>query len=476
VRSHRGRRPAVAPGRSSLRPAPAAAARLAGSKSASFPGRNALIGLAALGALIVLFGWASATGSQPIVSLADGLNAAGRVTGLLGTYLVLWQLLLMARVPALERAVGMESLLRLHRLNAYAALSLIVAHAVFQTAGYAVANHLGPMTQLSSFISGFEGMLMAVVALGLMLLVTILSMAAAKRRIAYQTWYFIHLYAYLAVALATVHELAIGTDFLGRPWYTAYWVALYAVTATLLLWFRVGAPFRLLGRHRLRVARVEREANGISSLYLQGRNLAQFHLQPGQFMLWRFLDRERWWEAHPFSVSSLPNPRFIRLTVRASGDFSRRLSKVVPGTPVMLEGPFGRFTAGSSEAEKVLLIAGGIGITPIRPLAEHLAREGREVRVLYRCQRERELAFRAEFDQLSAELPLTVDYLVGEQVPGDSRRGHWSDAAALSRRVPDVQEREVYLCGPQGLMDKLLRSLTTLSLAPAQVHVEAFRF
>jgi predicted ferric reductase len=318
--------------------------------------------------LIIVFWWTT-SGSQPPASSGEALNAIGRVTALVGTYLVLVQLLLLARVPWLEQAFGMERLLVFHRWNAYASLGLISAHVAFQTAGYASINGLGFFDQLGDFIAHYDGLLGAVIAFALLIGVTGLSVGVVRRLLAYQTWYFIHLYVYIAVALAFAHQLATGVDFISNSAFQAYWWALYAVVVGCLLYFRLLQPLLRLRRHRFRVERIEREATGSVSIYISGRELRAFTFQPGQFAIWRFLDGRRWWEAHPFTLSTLPNDRRLRLTVKASGDFSSRISSLRRGTPVLVEGPFGHFTADAAAASKVLLIAGGIGVTPLRALA-----------------------------------------------------------------------------------------------------------
>ena len=430
--------------------------------------------LCALNALVITGFWWHTLGALPIHRPADAINAIGRLTGLLGTYMVLWQLVLMARLPWIERAFGMERVIVVHRLNAYLSLGLILVHGVLQTIGYMLVDGLSFMGQLGDFVSGYQGMLAAIVGLLLMILVAGLSVAVARRRLSYQTWYFIHLYAYLAVAIAFSHEILLGADFINSPLFVAYWVVLYVLVAGALLGFRVGLPVYRLGHHGLRVERVVREAHGAVSIYIQGRHLEDLNYAGGQFMLWRFLDRQRWWEAHPYSLSLPPNRTHLRLTVRGLGDFSAALAGIRPGTPVMVEGPFGHFTAERCQSLKALLVAGGIGITPIRCLAEELAGRGVDVRVVYSCRRERDFALRDELERLESSLGVEVDFLVDEK--RQRRQTDWFRAGNLRRLVPDVAERELYLCGPDGLTRELLRSADQLRIPGSRIHTEAFRF
>ncbi|HEY7199722.1 MAG TPA: ferric reductase-like transmembrane domain-containing protein [Candidatus Dormibacteraeota bacterium] len=421
-------------------------------------------------ALIVLAFWWASTGTQPMRGPGDALNAVGRVTGLLGTYLVLWQLLLMTRQPWLDAAFGLDRLAVLHRWNGYLALSLLLAHTVFQTLGYQLLDGLGTIPQLADFVTAYDGVLPAIAGLALLVLVVGISITVTRRRLAYETWYFVHLYTYLGIALAFAHEIAVGADFIANRAFTAYWLLLYAVVIACLLWFRLALPLLRYRRHRFRVERVVRETPAVVSIYIGGRDLWSLPVEAGQFMLWRFLDRERWWQAHPFSLSLPPGSRHLRLTVKRIGDFSGGVSTLRPGTPVLVEGPFGSFTERSCVRAKVLLVAGGVGITPLRALVERLAALGKDVCLLYRCGGEQEIIFRDELERIAEAPNVRVEYLLGDRRRGDPLR-----RSALRQLVPDVARRDVYVCGPPGMTRLVLDGLHRLGVPPGQVRWEAFR-
>ena len=427
-----------------------------------------------LNAVVILGFWWFSTGFEITRTASDAFNGLGRVTGLLGTYLVLWQLLFMARLPWLERAFGLERMAVLHKWNGYFAIGLLIGHAVFQTLGYQIGDGKDVAGQLADFISSYQGLLAAIVSLGLFVAVVVLSVTIAARRLAYETWYFIHLYAYLAVALAFSHQLATGVDFAGNPAFVWYWCGLYVLVGGSLLLYRVVGPLATYGRHRFRVQSVEREARGVFSVYISGRNLHQFEAEAGQFAIWRFLDGKRWWQAHPFSISAIPDGRRLRITVKNIGDFTAGIHTLKPGTPILIDGPFGKFTERPTNP-KVLLIAGGIGITPIRPLAEEMAADGFDVRVLYRAHNEGDIVFKKEIDALSAEYGVRVDYLLTQAGGRQSRRDTWFSTATLARLVPDLKQRVVYVCGPVGMMAAVIKSLGALGVPPDQIRTEVFR-
>lgn len=428
----------------------------------------------AVNALVIVAFWWLSSGFEMGRTDSDALNGIGRVTGLLGTYVVLWQLLFMARMPWLERAFGLERMVVLHKWNGYLALSLLIAHAVFQTLGYQLGDGKNVAAQLADFVTSYEGMLAAIVALVLMIAIVVLSITLARRRLAYETWYFIHLYAYLAVVLAFSHQLATGVDFAGNPAFVWYWCGLYVLVGAALVLYRVVAPLVMYTRHRFRVQSVEKEAKGVFSVYIAGRDLDRFGAEAGQFAIWRFLDRKRWWQAHPFSISAIPDGRRLRMTVKNIGDFTSAIHNLKPGTPVLVEGPFGKFTERPAN-RKVLLVAGGIGITPIRPLAEEMAADGFDVRVLYRAHNEGDVVFRKEMDALSTDHGVRVDYLLTQAGGRQMSREGWFSARALARLVPDVTERVVYVCGPSGMTATVVRSLEELGVAQDNIRTEVFR-
>jgi predicted ferric reductase len=434
----------------------------------------AYVVFAANAVIIVGFWWFS-SGFEITRNASDLFNGIGRVTGLLGTYLVLWQLLFMARLPWLEHAFGLERMAVLHKWNGYLAIGLLIGHAVFQTLGYQLGDGKNLVAQVADFIVSYQGLLAAIVALGLFVAVVVMSVTIARRGLAYETWYFIHLYAYLAVVLAFSHQLATGVDFAGNPAFVWYWCGLYVVVGGSLVLYRLVGPLASYRRHRFRVHAIEREARGVFSIYISGRDLDQFEAEAGQFAIWRFMDRKRWWQAHPFSISAVPNGRRLRITVKNIGDFTNDIHTLKPGTPILVDGPFGKFIERPKNS-KVLLIAGGIGITPIRPLAEEMAADGFDVRVLYRAHSEGDLVFKKELDALTTqEDSVRVDYLLTMAGSRRQARDAWFSPSSLAGLVPDIFDRVVYVCGPKGMMAVVRSSLEALGIPTDQIRTEVFR-
>jgi DMSO/TMAO reductase YedYZ heme-binding membrane subunit len=145
-----------------------------------------------------------------------------------------------------------------------------------------------------TLIEQYPGIITAIAGLVLLVGVAVSSAVLVRRRLRYETWHFIHLYAYLGVALAFSHQLATGTAFVGRPLARTYWTALYVATLAAIAGFRLVLPVVRSLRHDLRVVRVADEALGVVSVEIGGVGLDGLGARAGQFFTWRFLTRDRW--------------------------------------------------------------------------------------------------------------------------------------------------------------------------------------
>lgn len=435
--------------------------------------RDVLVLLTANGIFIALM-WVRHGGLEQLTTLGGALTAVGQLCALQGTYLALLGLVLMGRSPWLDEAFGLDGLARAHRWLGFATVWLIGVHVVSITVGYALGDGRTVVEEFVDFLATFPFVLWSLVGFGLFVVTGLLSMRWSRRRVSYETWFFLHLYAYLAIALAFLHQLFTGADFMHDRLAAAYWIGLYVLAVALVLVFRLGLPLAGSFRHRLVVSAVVPEAPGVTSIYLTGRDLDRLAIRSGQFLIVRFMMRDAWWRGHPFSISSAPNGRWLRITVKALGDHSAELQHVRVGTRVFFEGPYGVLTGARRTRRKVTLIAGGIGIAPIRALLESLPGRRGDLTLLYRASRPEDLVFRGELDLLAKHRGAAVRYLVGSR--RDNPPAPHLDAAALTRLVPDIAAQDIFLCGPDELMDAVETALRQAGVPRGQVHAERFSY
>jgi predicted ferric reductase len=429
-----------------------------------------VVGFLAANIILIVAMWVRHGGLDQLGTIAGLATAIGQLTALIGTFLSLIQLLLMSRAPWLDAAFGRDRLSFAHRWIGFATVWLIVGHAVFTTIGFAMSSGKSVLGEAWLLITTWDFVLMATVSLGLLIAVAITSVRLARRSMSYETWYGIHLYAYLAIALGFAHQLVVGTDFVDDRVARIYWIALYIGTIGTLIAFRFGAPIAANLRHRFRVANVVQEGPDVVSIYLTGHELESFAARAGQYLTIRFMTRG-WWRSHPYSLSADPNGRWLRVTIKDLGDDSARAFELPIGTHAIVEGAYGNLTTEQMTADRALLIAGGIGVTPLRAILEELAGLI-PVTLIYRARHRRDIVFGRELDILAQEPDCVIEYQVG------SRSGWGShdplSAGALERLVPDVAQREVYLCGPSGFMDAAQEAVLELGVPPRRIHQERF--
>ncbi len=399
------------------------------------------------------------------------LTAAGRITGMAAGFTLIVQVLMMSRVAWLEAWVGAHDLLRWHRSMGAYVLIMVLVHIACVVVGYADTDRTSVLHEGWTILTTFDDIVSATVATGILVAIAFTAIRAVRRRLPYELWHFLHLATYLILLLAYGHQFADGQELSRGGVAHWYWAGLYALAVACLVWGRAVEPLWFNLRHRLRVVDVVPESGDMFSIYVGGRRLDALEARAGQFFRWRFLTGGCWWQSHPFSLSAAPNRRFLRLTVGAVGDHTRRLRRLRPGTRVLVAGPSGTFTADRRTQPGALLIAGGSGIAPIRALMEEMPRG---TLVLYRASSAEDLVFRAELEALAWQRGMGIQYVLGSRHDSGPRR--LFTPAGMRELVPDVTRRDVYLCGPPGLVAAAVKALHRLKVPKRQIHLDPFEF
>jgi predicted ferric reductase len=418
----------------------------------------------------------AAGGPRQFGSLAATVTSLGIVAGLVGTDMVLLMLVLAARIPLIDRTVGHDRAMALHRTLGKPALYLLLGHGFLILVGYAAAARVNPIAEVVS-IWNLPDMPLAFVSIGLFVLVVVTSVVTVRRRFAYEFWHVIHLLSYFAVIFALPHQLSEGGVLAEGTAQRVYWIALYVVALGSIAVFRFGEPLVKSLRHDIRVSRVEAVGADVISLHLTGRHLESLKSAGGQFFVWRFWSGATWWHSHPISLSSVPRGTEVRVTVRSLGDGSRSLGMLLPGTRVWIEGPYGLFTDAARTAPKLAIVAAGIGITPVRALLEDSHLDPGEATILLRAGGENDRFLWDEMQQLADRSGARLYTMVG---PRPTQVETWMSERDVGRGVsmrsvfPELAASDLYVCGPQAWTDLVVEDARDAGIPAHQIHTERF--
>lgn len=420
-----------------------------------------LLGYLVLACLPVVLALAARPGSDEPLLEELGMGAA-----LLGFAMLALQPLLAGRFHWADRPVGHDALVRFHQGAAVLAAILLTAHPLLLSAGEG-------NWRLLTFDTSWQVWL-GKTALLLLLLGAAYAVLAHATRLQYQTWRRAHKGMVVVVILGFLHSVLLGHDF-EEPMVLVYWSALFAVAAGVFLWRNVAVC--LWARRRFRVADVHQGSHDTYTVRLEpadGKPLPARN--PGQFMFLTLLRPGRKSEEHPFTISASPTEGgSLAATIKQSGDFTDTIGQTSPGDEARVEHPFGRFSHVHHRPEKLVFLAGGVGITPIRSMLRCLADSGdtRPAVLIYGNKAEGDILFREELDALGANVRV-VHVLSEPDENWDGESGYVTREIIERHAGELLGEADVYLCGPPAMMDMLLDALGELGVPGARIHAERF--
>jgi predicted ferric reductase len=375
-----------------------------------------------------------------------------------------------ARTPLLEHAVGAGRLAHWHSVAGPMIIVLVLTHALTALVGWASLRGIGLGAALVEML-GWPGLLAATLGTVMLVLVGTASVRWLRRRLSYEQWHLVHLLCYLGVALGFTHQLA-GPALAGNRVLQIGWSLLYTYTYAMLIRYRVYQPLHQMWRHRLRVEQVIHESADVVSVVITGEHLDELRAEPGQFFRWRFMTPTMWLSAYPFSLSAPPTADRLRITVKARGTGSRGLLHLTAGTRVLAEGPYGAMTGNRRRRPRVLLIAGGVGIAPMRALFETFDLPGRDLTLIYRAATEDDLVLRAEIDEIARRRGAQVIYLVG---PSTDPRNQLN-LRTLRDYAGALRDLDIYLCASPRMSASIRDHLLQGGFPRRHLHEERFAF
>ncbi|MEO3858172.1 ferredoxin reductase family protein [Acrocarpospora sp. B8E8] len=382
-------------------------------------------------------------------------------------------------MPWVEQSWGHDLLAHRHRLLGYWSFWLMMAHVVLFAVSRAGDDRgEGPLRALYRLFVGASWMLLTSLGTFMIIVVVVTSIRVVRKRIRYESWHLIHLYAYLGMALAFPHQIFDGTHF-HDLWTQAFWWAMLLIALITTLIYRVYYPLRRSLRHRLHVAEVRRETPGVSSIVMEGRDLDRLRAKSGQFFIWRFLGGPGWTRGHLYTISAAPHPEKLRITIQAIGDGSGRATMIKPGTRVMIEGPYGTLTEDVRRHPRMVVIAAGVGITPFTGILADARYEPGEVTVIYRVSGIHNAIHLEELEELAQRRGIALHLLIGSRrAPGswfpDGTPSGRTDTRALTLLAPGIAGSDVFVCGPRKWNDLVRDSLKAAGVSKHDIHLEDY--
>jgi predicted ferric reductase len=390
--------------------------------------------------------------------------------GIVALSLLALQLLLPARLRLVAGPLGADVAVRLHRHLADVLVAAIAAHVALMVAGdranLALFDPLGAPWRAKAALASCVALTALIAS----------SVLRRRLRLTYARWRGLHVALGIgALGLGVIHAIGVDRYLTSGP-AGALTAALAAAGALAVVELRLLRP-RRLARRAYVLERVVPERGGAATLALRAEGHRGRPFRPGQFAWLKLADAPHALSEHPFSYSSsAARPARPTFTIKAYSGFSRRVPRLVPGTRVLVDGPHGSYRPRPS-AERFVLLAGGIGITPIISLLRGAADAGdrRRFMLLYGSLRWDEVTFREELERLRWRLELRVVHVLAEPPPGWQGETGFIDAALLERHLPpNLGGADVFVCGPPPMLAAALQGLERLGAEPEQVHAEQF--
>jgi predicted ferric reductase len=415
----------------------------------------------------LLFSWFGSAYLHEGGSVSGWFIFVGRITGLVAQIFILVELLLVSRISCIEKAFAFDKMNVLHRNIGMGLTFFMLTHPLFLILGYSKLTQVSSVEQFSSFLFQWDDVFNAFLGLFLIFWVGMLSMKFFRKKFSYEVWHAMHLLMYVGIILVFGHQLENGDTATGV--FSLYWFALNMSVFVLFFLYRFVKPIKQYFFHQFMIEQVIQENAQVTSILISGKHMEKFQFTPGQFIHVSFFTKGMW-QPHPFSLSAAPNGKNIRLTIKAIGDYTGKISGLKTGTKVFLEGPFGKFTSEVAHNNKYLFIAGGIGITPIRSMIENLSPQEADMVLLYANRTPSDVVFQSEL----AHYIKNCHYIYSAD-PTAVEKG-FIDEEKLNRLAGDFCERDIYVCGPPPMMKTLIPVLEKCGVKKSNIHFENFSY
>ncbi len=419
-----------------------------------------LFGAMALFVVIPIIFWIP--GFLAVTDFTDYPCAIGRILALIGFVLVLFQVALSSRLPWLERTLGLDKLLGVHRVVGVTGFSFMLSHPILHFSSDLLA--LGTVILKWPMIFGLTAFVVVLITAGSAILY-------GKLHLKYETWKGIHWFNFVVPPVIFIHSLLLGSDIASQPLLFIYWLflgALYVLLIASIIWDRIRVR-----QHPFQVVEVVQETHDTWSLHFKG---GPVNHKPGQFAVISLLHNGRATEPHPFTVISSPTSDDLAISVKAVGDFTSTIKDITTDDRAYIGGPYGSFSFLDHDAPNLVFIAGGIGITPFMSMLRYMVDKKLERNVLLKWgnKTEKDIAFRDELEKIAAVMPtLHVVHVLSNQLDWSGEKGY-VDLALLRKYLDGVANPQIFVCGPPVMMTKVIRALRQFNMPKKRIHYEQF--
>ncbi len=396
----------------------------------------------------------------------SNLNDLARVLGFTGFTILALQVALGSRIRLVDRPWGLDSAMRFHKWMGILAVLMLLVHPLFLLLSY---RRMG-WDRAFGVLRGVYG---GILALALLLAVVFFAIFIRKIGLDYQHWRIKHKFSTMCVlVLGFAHGLRQGQTMSG-PMRGYFW-GLFIAAAGIYLYRNIYVIF--WGRSRWKVTSVSPETHDTYTLALQPEGDKAPHYRPGQFVFLRLNRPGRQSEEHPFTLSSSPtHSPPLNVTIKESGDFTDTIAQTRPGDQALVDGPFGRFSFLLDSPESLILIAGGVGITPILSMLRYLrdTNDRRPCVLIFANKNEKDIIRREELQEMPENV--TVTHVLSS--PSDEWKGYtgFIDRNIIKACAGELLDKaDVYLCGPPPMMDTVTGELRALDIPRRRIHTERF--
>ena len=394
--------------------------------------------------------------------------------GFVGLSVLSLQFVLAARIHTVTAPYGIDRVLQFHRQITYVAIGLVLLHPILL---FVLDSRFVPLLNVWTSPLRAKFAVASVVAL---LVLFFTSVWRRRFRMSYESWQLMHsVLAVLVVATGLLHALLVGY-YISQPWEKGLWAAMTAGLVGLGIWVRIVKPLQRQ-RHKWRVLGVAAEPNSSYTVTLapDSPTVTPFSFRPGQFA-WLLTGSSTPFALtyHPFSISSsAEDTSRVSFTIKDTGDFTDAVSRLQSGDIIYVDGPWGEFTMDRHEGPGFVLIAAGIGVTPMLSMLKTLAdRDDRRPCWLFLGNRDQDsVACQGELDALTPRLDLEIVHVLSHAQPGWNGETGYLRAEIFDRHLPKGRARlQYFICGPPAMMRSSEEALAQLHIPRDHVHVERF--